>query len=107
MQRRRYVAGEPVIYRKQKHSTAPGPRAKAIEPAPHGEDYSYIVDKFWVVVECPATDRVLLSTRRGKQHVVAASDPNLRPARWWERLLYRDRFPKLHDIRRTAKLGAG
>jgi hypothetical protein len=36
---------------------------------------------------------VLLATRRGKQHVVECSDPNLRHARWWEKLIYRDRFP--------------
>jgi len=37
---------------------------------------------------------VELVTRRGKHHIVDADDPNLRAASWWERLLFRDRFPQ-------------
>jgi len=36
-------------------------------------------------------------TRRGKQRNVAASDPRLRPARWWETLFFRRRFPQATD----------
>jgi hypothetical protein len=36
---------------------------------------------------------VVLLTRRGKQHVVQCNNPRLRPAKWWERVLYRNRFP--------------
>lgn len=81
-----------VVYRKQKHSTSPGPRAKEVSAAPRGETYSYVVDKFWVVQEQLEDGRLLLTTRRGKEHTVSPDDPNLRHARWWERWLYRRRF---------------
>ena len=87
--------GDRVIYRKQKHSTSPGPRARDVDPAPHGEEYSYCVDKFWTVRERVDNDHLLLVTRRGKEHIVAATDPNLRHPHWWERLLYSSKFPSL------------
>ncbi len=90
-----YKKGEPVIYRLMKTSTRPGPRAQHVDPSPQGELYSYLVDKFWTVAEVMPDRRLRLQTRRGKEHVLSADDPNLRPARWWERLFYRDRFPQL------------
>jgi hypothetical protein len=87
--------GDPVIYRKTKHSTHPGPRAAQVDPAAHGDDYTYQVDKFWIVVVVEADGRVEVCTRRGKRLTVRADDPALRRARWWERLLFRHRFPKL------------
>jgi len=93
MERGRFSPGDPVVYRKFKHSSIPGPRARGVDPAPRGEEYTYSVDKFWVVVEMRNENSVLLATRRGKQHVVECSDPNLRHARWWEKLIYRDGFP--------------
>lgn len=86
--------GDFVIYRKFKHSTRPGPRAKEIDPAPHGEEYNYRVDKYWVVADVLDDRRVVLRTRRGKQHVVPSDDPSLRRASWWERLVYHGRFPQ-------------
>jgi len=89
-----YKPGDPVIYRLQKQSTHPGPRAQDIDPATSGETYSYFVEKFWVVAELHAGGgKLLLRTRRGKEHLVDANDPHLRPARWWERLIHRKRFP--------------
>lgn len=105
MDRRHYSTGDPVIFRKFKHSSAPGPRAKQVAPAPHGEEYAYCVDKFWTVVDVRDDGQLLVTTRRGKENVVAVGDPNLRPARWWERLLYRDRFPKLGDDLLRARAG--
>jgi hypothetical protein len=90
-----YKPGALVIYRVAKISTHPGPRAKDIAPAPKGETYSYEVDKFWVVAESGRDGKLRLRTRRGKEHVVDSRDPRLRPARWWERLMYRGRFPTL------------
>ena len=84
---------EPVIYKFTKATTRPGPRAQQVSPAPQGDLYSYLVDKFWIVGDVLADGNLVLRTRRGKQHIVSADDPNLRPARWWERLWYRDRFP--------------
>jgi hypothetical protein len=91
--RPRLQPGDPVIFRISKKSTDPGPRARDVHPAEHGEDYSYIVDKFWTVAEVLSDGTVKLVTRRGKQHIIALDDPRLRPARWWERWLYRNRFP--------------
>ena len=84
--------GDWVVYRKQKHSTSPGPRAKEVSAAPRGDSYSYVVDKFWVVKQLLEDEELLLVTRGGKQHTVSLDDPNLRLARWWERWLYKDRF---------------
>lgn len=87
--------GDPVIFVVSKSSVDPGPRAKHVHPAPAGETYSYQVDKFWTVSEVRSDGHVVLITRRGKQHDVELADPRLRPARWWERWLYRSRFPIL------------
>lgn len=94
MSRGTYQVGDLVIYRKTKHGLRPGPRAQDVAPAEAGDEYTYLVEKFWIVVLADA-GMLTLRTRRGKQHVVAATDPNLRPAHWWERLLYRGRFPSL------------
>ncbi len=95
MVNRRFHPGQRVIYRLTKHSTRPGPRAQQIEPAHHGEDYGYFVDKYWVVAETPDDDTVIVYTRRGKRHELRNDDPNLRAARWWERLFFGGRFPQL------------
>lgn len=90
--------GDWVVYRKQKHSTSPGPRAKGVAAAPQGETYAYTVDKYWVVKSQSDNSQVLLITRTGKQHEVALSDPNLRPAKWWERWLFADRFQETEKV---------
>ncbi|MEZ6099167.1 MAG: hypothetical protein R3E01_09365 [Pirellulaceae bacterium] len=87
-----YRRGEWVVYTKQKFSASPGPRAKQVSAASRGDTYSYLVDKYWVVAKCLEDDRVLLRTRTGKEHVVAADDTHLRRARWWERLLFARRY---------------
>ena len=81
-----------VVYRKTKFGPKPGPRAKEVSPAEHGDLYSYLVEKYWVVTEVLPDGRLRLRTRKGKERTVSADDPNLRPARWWERLLRRGRF---------------
>lgn len=92
-----YQPGDPVIYRMSKFSRQPGPRARNVIPAAHGDDYHYLVDKFWIVAEVRDDETLLLRTRRGKEHVVRYDDPHLRHASWWERLLYRHRFPRLSE----------
>lgn len=91
--RNSYRTGDPVVFSMTKFSTDPGPRAHDIRPAPYGETYHYQVDKFWLVGGVQDDGRLLLLTRRGKQHTIPPDDPRLRPARWWERWLYRERFP--------------
>ena len=89
----RFRPGDVVVYRKQKSTVHPGRRARDLEPAPHGDFYSYSVEKFWRVVAVRPDGTLVVRTRRGKQHTVAAGDPNLRSAHWWERLLFWDRLP--------------
>ncbi len=84
-----------MIYAMPKRSRHPGPRARSIHPAQMGDDYNYVVDKFWIVQELVGDDQVLLRTRRGKTRIVRLEDPLLRKARWWERLRFRNRFPTL------------
>ena len=87
-------AGDPVIYTATKHGTHPGRRAREIRPEPQGEAYVYAVDKFWTVTDTRGR-QIVLTTRRGKVHLVDADDPHLRRPSWWQRLIYRNRFPKL------------
>ena len=88
--------GDWVIYRKQKVSSSPGPRAQSTMPAAKGENYNYIVEKFWVV--CAVADGMAeLVTRRGKRHRVPLDDHRLRRARWWERLIHGSRFRAVQE----------
>lgn len=85
--------GELVVYRMQKYTSHPGPRAADVEPEQKGERYVYHVDKYWVVSAVAADGSVVVVTRTGKQRRVEPNDTRLRPARWWERWLLRSRFP--------------
>ena len=90
-----FKPGDRVVYRKRKFSVHPGSHATAIFPAAHGDYYSYCVEKCWRVAAVHPDGMLVVCTRRGKRHTVAADDPALRPAHWWERLLFRHRFPAL------------
>ncbi len=87
--------GDLVVYHKTKHSSHPGPRAVDVQPARHGETYSYIVDKFWIVREVLNDGTIIAETRRGKQHHIKPDDPSLKRASLLQRLLYRNRFSEL------------
>ena len=89
--------GDVIVYRKIKHSTRPGPRAKDVHPASRGDDYSYYVDKFWIVTEVGEDGTLVLKTREGKTHQISAKDPNLRPVSLWDRLMYGRRFPAMQS----------
>ncbi|TWT36105.1 hypothetical protein KOR34_10040 [Posidoniimonas corsicana] len=91
-----------VVYRKRKHSSAPGPRATNVSAAPRGETYSYAVDKYWVVKEILDDQRAVLITRTGKEHTVSLADPNLRRASWWERLTKKGRFRETQALLRDS-----
>lgn len=92
---RPYAPGDPVVFHKTKYSPKPGPRAREVSPSPHGDDYGYVVDKYWLVKECRPDGTLVLITRRGKEHLVREDNPNLRHANWWEKLIRRNRFPEL------------
>jgi hypothetical protein len=87
-----FNVGDCVVYRKTKHSTHPGPRARSINPNPNGDEYTYLVDKYWVIEDILESGEMILRTRRGKQHTVSVDDSNLRKASIWERFWHRDRF---------------
>jgi hypothetical protein len=87
-----FSANDWVVYTREKHSLSPGKRAKNISPSPHGEMYSYEVDKYWVVRQVK-DDLIILETRRGKQRSVPLGDSRLRKARLWEKLFFASRFP--------------
>lgn len=92
---KRFVVGDRVIYRKQKRSSAPGPRAKNVLPASQGEEYGYSVDKYWRVVALHENGDIDVITRRRKRHRISAGDECLRLAHWWETFFFADRFPPL------------
>jgi hypothetical protein len=93
--RRPFNRGDWVVFRRMKHTTRPGRRARDVYATQNGDTYDYFIDKFWVVIEVLADGRLMLQTRRGKTHAVDANDFNLRHANWWDRLRYRSRFAQL------------
>lgn len=95
---RPFNIGDPVVFRMTKRSPAPGPRARAIEPEPGGEDYQYQVDKYWVVAQIQSDGKLVLRTRRGKSHILPADHPALRKPNLLEKLLNSSRFPKLDQL---------
>lgn len=92
MSQNHYQSGDWVVYRKSKVSSTPGPRAHDVHPTRGGDDYSYIVDKYWVVAQVLENDNLLLRTPGGKEHVISAEDPDLRPAGLLERWFKKQRF---------------
>jgi hypothetical protein len=92
---RRLDVGDAIVYRKQKVSVHPSPRAYDVQPAGQGETYRYFIDKYWVVENVLRDGRVLVATRTHKRHCLKSNDPNLRKAGLILRLRYRHRFPEL------------
>lgn len=92
-----FQRGDPVIFTKTKFSVHPGPRAEDITPSTHGESYSYLVKKFWTVLE-REEERILVQTRNGKRHWINLDDPALRAPTWWEMIRFRDRFPVIDEV---------
>ena len=102
----KWSPGDWAVYRKSKRSTSPGPRAAHVVASSKGEEYTYVVDKFWVVQDLLPEDRLLLRTAKGKTHVIDSSDPNLRRASWLQRLVWRHRFHEVEhgrDLQRDAE----
>jgi len=94
--RAQFQPGDFLIYRKSKASPHPGPRARNVQAAEHGDDYYYEVDKFWAVSDVLEDGRLVAVTRTGKQVYLTPADERLRKARWLERKRYRQRFPAVH-----------
>jgi len=85
--------GDPLIYRKPKVSSRPGPRARNIQRTENGDDYFYEVEKFWTAADVLDDGRLLAVTRTGKEVCLSPEDERLRKARLIERLRHRRRFP--------------
>lgn len=98
----KYRVGDHVVFSMPKHTNHPGPRAKHIEPENRGEEYSYSVDKYWIVDEVPDRDHVIAKTRRGKRHRLHIEDPRLRRARWWEKIVQSGRYPVTETNRQPS-----
>ena len=97
-----YSVGDYVVYCKHKASPHPGPRAHDVRPSDHGEDYSYLVNKYWIVTAVHPDEGIEVQTRTGKLHYLKPNDPNLRHANLLEEWFYRNRFPSLtnrHSLR--------
>ncbi len=87
-----WKSGDWAIYRKSKQGANPGRRAAQVIASPKGENYRYVVDKFWIVDEVLEDGRVRLVTARGKVHTIESNDPNLRRPGFLQRFLWRERF---------------
>lgn len=92
MWQKAYKPGDPVVFLRMKRKTHPGRRACVVRPAANGDDYYYLVKKFWVVSDVMSDGRVLLQTPRGKRHLVHADDPGLSHASLLQRFWHRHRF---------------
>jgi len=101
MNKIKWTVGDWVIYRKQKRSESPGPRAESLYPDPHGEKYSYIVEKYWVVEEVRPNGELQLVTRRGKRHVVPVDDIRLRRPGLLEKWALAIRFREVEQVLRN------
>src|SRR5271156_5579264 len=55
--------GDRIVYRKTKFSPLPGARAHHITASDKGENYTYLVDKYWVVADVLDDGRLLAKTR--------------------------------------------
>src|SRR5215510_10272519 len=71
----RFRVGDHIIYAKAKASPHPGQRADQIRPSQYGEDYTYLVHKYWVV-SAVLDDSIEVMTRTGKLRYLRPDDPN-------------------------------
>ncbi len=92
------TVGDCVVYRVYKISTHPTPRAKELYPSLSGETYSYAVDKYWIVADVHADQRIEVVTRSGKLRSLNSNDPNLHKASLFEEVRLRERFPQLAEV---------
>jgi hypothetical protein len=87
--------GDRIVYTKTKISPLPGARAYQISASDKGENYTYLVDKYWVVADVLDDGCVVAYTRRGKVNYISPDDPHVRKAGLVDSLVRRNRFPSL------------
>ncbi|MCF8383531.1 MAG: hypothetical protein K9G39_08080 [Chlorobium sp.] len=95
-----FRVGDAIVYHKPKSSFCPGPRARQVFPLEHGEEYHYVVDKFWKVTDVHNDGTIEVTTRTGKKHLLESGDPNIRKADLIQHLMHRKRFPQLTEIKK-------
>jgi hypothetical protein len=88
-----FKAGDGVVYYKSKKSPSPSLRAQNLRPQKHGEEYSYVIKKYWTVLKVDR-DELIVATRRGKYNRIKIDDPRLHKISLLEKILYFGRFPK-------------
>ena len=93
-----FRVGDKIVYHKPKSSFRPGPRARQVYPLEHGEDYHYVVDKFWKVIRVNDDGTLDVVTRTGKKHRLEATDPNITKVRLPQYILYRKRLLGLNEV---------
>ena len=98
----KWSVGDWVIYRKQKRSASPGPRAQSTFADAHGDEYTYIVEKYWIVESVLESGELQLVTRRGKRHVVRPNDPRLRKPGLIERWALGSRYREVEKALQTG-----
>lgn len=89
--------GDRVVYRMQKTSPCPDPRARHVYPGPNGEEYTCVVDEYWTVISTPDNQTVTVRTPAGRAFCVRRDDPRLRKANVFERLFHGSRFHEMPD----------
>ena len=94
----KFNRGDLLIYKKQKQSNRPGPRARSVASAVQDGVFSYVVDKLWIVGTIGEDGTLEVHTRSGKCHQVAADDPNLRRVNWWQSIWYRSSYQELVEV---------
>lgn len=94
----KFRKGDWIVFRKTKFSEHPTPRAIEVTPAKQGDGYSYVVEKYWVVVDTLENGNLVVCTRRGKRHEICPDDFQVRKATLWDRLLRRSRFRETSEV---------
>jgi hypothetical protein len=90
----KFRKGDRIIYHKNKVSAHPTPRARDVHPAARGDDYHYVVDKYWIVTDIIDEQTIEAMTRTGKRHRLSVEDPRLRKAGLISRLIHYSDFPQ-------------
>src|SRR5262245_4665732 len=85
----RFQVADRIVYCVTKNSRHPARSARLVVPAENGDEYSYCVDKYWVIDAVLPDGKLVAKTRRGKLHELSPDDPKLRHATRLECLLWR------------------
>jgi hypothetical protein len=97
-----FRVGDRVIFSLHRQDARPGRGAKTVRPEPNGEGYLYLVDNLWLVAETRGA-HVVVQTGRGRIHRLNATDARLHLAPWWQRLIFRNRWPREQRDRSCIK----